>query len=263
MRRALNKGEFQAWFQPQLNTETGRVAGFEALARWLHPTRGSLPPNQFLPVIEAQGQLPQLTATMLRQAPQALTNWDLADLQVPQVSVNLSQQDLADPNLADMIAWVLERFDVTPDRLCLEILETVVTSAPDDVILRNLKRLTRLGCTIDLDDYGTGHASIAAIKRFPIKRLKIDRSFVMKSDQDPNQQRLVNAILSMAEHLELETLAEGVETIGEHAILAQLGCGYVQGFGIARPMPFEDSGDWLRKHEAKIARPPQIQRRTG
>jgi EAL domain-containing protein (putative c-di-GMP-specific phosphodiesterase class I) len=179
------------------------------------------------------------------------------------VSINLSQQDLTNPNLNNTIARELDRFDLPPHRLGLEILETVVTDTPDDVTVRGLQRLSQLGCTIDLDDYGTGHASIAAIKRFPINRIKIDRSFVTKCDQNPDQQRLVSALLSMAEHLEIETLAEGVETVGEHALLAQLGCGFVQGFGIARPMPFAETYGWLRQHAAKIADPPQITRRTG
>ena len=182
---------------------------------------------------------------------------------MPKVSINLSQQDIADPNLSDTIAWELDRCDLAPDRLCLEILETVVTDTPDDSAVRSLQRLSQLGCAIDLDDYGTGHASIAAIKRFPINRIKIDRSFVMKCDQDPDQQRLVSALLSMADHLELDTLAEGVETVGEHALLAQLGCGYVQGFGISRPLPFEDTIGWINQHNTKIAQAPDINRRTG
>ena len=259
---ALDRDEFQAWFQPQLNSETGHVSGFEALARWVHPTRGVLPPDQFLPMLEARDQIPRLTEVVLRQSMHALANWDRAGAQVPKVSINLSQQDIADPTLRDTIEWELDRCDLTPDRLCLEILETVVTDTPDDSAVRNLQRLSQLGCSIDLDDYGTGHASIAAIKRFPINRIKIDRSFVMKCDQDPDQQRLVGALLSMAEHLQLETLAEGVETVGEHALLAQLGCGYVQGFGISRPMPFEDTLSWLTQHAAKIPPAPDINRRT-
>jgi len=261
--RALDQGEFQTWFQPQLDTDTGRVAGFEALARWHHPTRGTLPPDQFLPFLETQGLLPRLTETILKQTVQALANWDLSAEQVPMVSINLSQQDLSNPHLTDTILWALERFDLTASRLCFEVLETVVSDTPDDVTVRTLQRLHKLGCGIDLDDFGTGQASLAAIRRFPINRIKIDRSFVMKCDQDLGQQRLVTAILSMAEQLQLETLAEGVETVGEHALLAQLGCGYVQGFGIARPMPFEDTGAWLQQHGAKLAQPAQIQRRSG
>ncbi|MEO1362915.1 MAG: EAL domain-containing protein, partial [Pseudomonadota bacterium] len=145
-----------------------------------------------------------------------------------------------------------------PDRLTVEILETVVTDMADDTIVRNIRALSQLGCHIDLDDFGTGHASIAALRRFGVNRIKIDRSFVMKADRDPEQQRMISAILTMAERLGLETLAEGVETVGEHALLAQLGCDHVQGYGIARPMPFEKTLDWVRTHEAKLQEAPPL-----
>ena len=138
----------------------------------------------------------------------------------------------------------LDRFDLTPERLTVEVLETVIADMGDDIITRNIAGLATLGCAIDLDDFGTGHASIANIRRFAVGRIKIDRSFIMKVDTDPEQQRMVSAILTMAEQLGLETLGEGVETVGEHAMLAQLGCGHIQGYGLARPMPFEDTLDW-------------------
>jgi EAL domain-containing protein (putative c-di-GMP-specific phosphodiesterase class I) len=115
-----------------------------------------------------------------------------------------------------------------------------------------------MGCRIDLDDFGTGTASIASIRRFAVSRIKIDRSFVMKADRDPEQQRMISAILTMAERLGIETLAEGVETVGEHVLLAQLGCDHVQGFGIARPMPFEKTLDWIAQHRAKLSDMPRI-----
>jgi len=149
---------------------------------------------------------------------------------------------------------------MSPSRLAVEVLETVVAAAPDDIISRNINGLAKLGCTIDLDDFGTGHASLSSIRRFAVSRIKIDRSFVMKLDRDPAQQRMINAILSMAERLDLDTVAEGVETLGEHAMLAQLGCGHVQGFGIARPMPFVQTLDWVRDHNAKLQDAPVIGR---
>ena len=158
----------------------------------------------------------------------------------------------------EKIKWELDRFDLTPDRLAVEVLETVVALAPDDMITRNINALGALGCQIDLDDFGTGHASISSIRRFSVSRIKIDRSFVMKADRDPEQQRMIAAILTMAERLEVETLAEGVETVGEHAVLAQLGCDHVQGYGIARPMPFEQTLDWIVGHSAKLQDMPQI-----
>ena len=133
-----------------------------------------------------------------------------------------------------------------------------VQFAPDDQVTLNINGLVALGCRVDLDDCGTGHASISSIRRFKIDRLKIDRSFVMKADRDPEQQRMISAILTMAERLGLETLAEGVETVGEHALLAQPGCDHVQGFGIGKPMPSNETLDWIHAHEAKLQGTPKI-----
>jgi len=260
---ALESGQIVAYFQPQLSTDTGEVSGFEALARWLHPTRGVLPPVDFIAVMQDAGLSGRLSEVMLFQALTALRSWDKAGLPVPTVAVNFCKEDLRNPRLADRLKWELDRFDLAPQRLTVEILESVVAETGDEVSVRNIAALARLGCVIDLDDFGTGHASIANIRRFDVHRLKIDRSFVTRVDSDPAQQRMVAAILSMAERLDLQTLAEGVETTGEHALLAQLGCGHVQGFGIARPMPFDDTVGWLSRHKAKLAHPPRIGRRTG
>lgn len=260
---ALENGQIQPWFQPQISTDTGKVTGFEALARWSHPVQGIIPPATFLPVMEKAGLLERLGQVMLYHSLTALKAWDNAGVIVPQIGVNFASDELRNPGLVDRIRWELDRFDLTPDRLAIEVLETVVTDTPDDTITRNIAGLGALGCRIDLDDFGTGHASIAAIRRFSVSRIKIDRSFVMKADCDPEQQRLIGAILTMAERLELETLAEGVETVGEHALLAQLGCGHVQGFGIGRPMPFDQTLDWISAHEAKLQDAPVIGRESG
>lgn len=255
---ALERGQIHPWFQPQISTDTGLVTGFEALARWDHPTRGMIPPSAFLPAIEQTGLLEALADTMMHHAFAALKVWDEAGVLVPQVGVNFAGPELNNPKLVEKVKWQLDRFDLAPSRLAVEVLETVVTSAPDDTITRNISGLGKLGCKIDLDDFGTGHASIASIRRFSVSRIKIDRSFVMKADRDPEQQRMISAILTMAERLGVETLAEGVETAGEHALLAQLGCNHVQGFGIGKPMPFAQTFDWIADHTSKLKAAPQI-----
>lgn len=260
---ALENGQIQPWYQPQISTDTGKVSGFEALARWNHPVHGMISPEMFLPVMEQAGLLERLGQVMLYHALTALKAWDSAGADVPCVGVNFATDELRNPALVDKIRWELDRFDLAPDRLCVEILESVVTDNPDETVTRNITGLSALGCRIDLDDFGTGHASIASIRRFAISRIKIDRSFVMKADRDPEQQRLVGAILTMAERLGVETLAEGVETVGEHALLAQLGCDHVQGFGIGRPIPFDQTLDWIAAHEGKIQDAPTIKRETG
>ncbi|PIE12598.1 MAG: diguanylate cyclase [Rhodobacterales bacterium] len=260
---ALERGEIIPWFQPQVSTDTGEVTGFEALARWFHPEKGIIPPGDFLPALEEAGQMQRLGEAMRLQALTALCAWDAAGLNVPCVAVNFTGEELRDPRLTEKIRWDLDRFDLDPSRLTVEVLETVIAGAPEDTAARNLAKLSEMGCRIDLDDFGTGHASITAIRQFTVNRLKIDRSFVSHVDTDAEQQRMVSAILTMAERLGLETLGEGVENSGEHNMLAQLGCGHVQGFGIARPMPFDQTIDWIRGHRAKVGKLPHIGRKSG
>ncbi len=259
---ALDEGQIRAYFQPQISTDTGAISGFEALARWQHPLRGLISPAEFLPLIEASGLSERLGEVMLYQALTALSQWDRAGLSVPNVAVNFSAAELRNPRLAEKLKWELDRFDMEPNRLSVEVLENVVAETENDVIVANIAALARLGCGIDLDDFGTGHASITSIRRFAVRRIKIDRSFVTRVDEDRQQQKMVAAILSMAEQLGLATLAEGVETPAEHAMLAQLGCGDVQGFGIARPMPLDETQNWMARHRARLGTAPKIGHRA-
>ncbi|WP_170507009.1 putative bifunctional diguanylate cyclase/phosphodiesterase [Ruegeria arenilitoris] len=260
---ALDNGEIRPWFQPQISTDTGRVTGFEALARWEHPQKGVLSPQVFLPFAEQAELMEKFGQAMRHHAFAAMRDWDRDSVVVPRIGVNFSSDELRDPALIDRLKWELDQNDLTPDRLAVEVLETVFSRRPDDVITRNVTSMAKLGCCIDLDDFGTGHASIASIKRFDVSRIKIDRSFVAKADRDASQQQLVSAILTMAERLNVETLAEGVETQGEHALMAQLGCDHVQGFGIGKPMPFEKTLNWIAAHQNKVNGMPKIGRKTG
>lgn len=260
---ALENGQVQPWFQPQVSTDTGKVTGFEALARWAHPDHGMIAPDTFLPVMQEAGLLERLGEVILRRSLEAVKGWDSAGLTVPRVGVNFAGDELNNPRLVERIEWELDRLDLSADRLAIEILETVASDDPGDRVTRNISGLAALGCRIDLDDFGTGHASLASVRRLSVSRLKIDRGFVAKADRDRQQQRLIVAILTMAERLDLETLAEGVETSGEHALLAQLGCGHVQGYGIGRPMPYDATLTWIREHEAKLQNPPSVGREAG
>jgi EAL domain-containing protein (putative c-di-GMP-specific phosphodiesterase class I)/GGDEF domain-containing protein len=263
VQRALCNGQIQPWYQPQLCTSTGRISGVEALARWIHPERGIVPPAQFLKVLEASGRMEQLSEVILQHALTALRSWDAAGLDIPRVSVNFSDPELRDPRLVERIQWELDRFGLTPQRLGIEVLETVIANTPDGVVVRNIIELGKMGCQIDLDDFGTGHASITSLRRFRVHRLKIDRSFVTRVDRDEEQHRMLAAVLGMADRLGLETLAEGVESVGEHALLAQLGCDHVQGFGIARPMPADQMVEWALNHADRIADAQRLGRSSG
>ena len=263
LEQAFDRGEIVAWFQPQLSTDTGAVSGFEALARWKHPDRGLLPPADFLGAVQAGGLSGRLSEAMLYQSLSALRTWHRAGFAIPSVAVNFGKDDLRNPRLSERLQWELDRFDLNPRHLTVEILESVVAEADNDTIVQTIGALSAMGCGVDLDDFGTGHASITSIRRFAVNRIKIDRSFVTHVDSDANQQKMVAAILSMAERLGLSTLAEGVETLAEHSMLSQLGCGHVQGYAIARPMPFEDTVGWLDGHRNRLAPPPPVGRRAS
>jgi EAL domain-containing protein (putative c-di-GMP-specific phosphodiesterase class I)/GGDEF domain-containing protein len=247
---AVASGQIVPWFQPQVAADTGALTGAEALARWMHPTRGLLPPSEFLREAAAAGLSERLGAAMLHGALAALRSFDEKGLEVPRISVNFAAAELRNPGIVDRVRWELDRFGLAPGRLIVEVLETVIEDVGDDVVTRSLAGLSALGCGIDLDDFGTGHAAIGSIRRFSIQRVKIDRSFVRRIDTDTDQQALVSAMLLMSDRLGLDTLAEGVETAAEHAALVRLGCRHVQGFAIARPMPEAAFLNWL------AARPP-------
>ncbi len=248
---AMEDGAILPWFQPQVATKSGAVVGIEALARWDHPKRGILLPADFLPLIKPAGLSRRLGEVMLYGAFQLLRSLDRQGIHVPHISVNFSHTELAAPDLADRIKWELDRFDLAPSRLSVEVLETAI-ARDTAAVERNLRALAELGCSIDLDDFGTGNTSIAGIRRFSVSRLKIDRSFVTRVDSDRDQFDMVKAIQTMARQLGIETIAEGVETLAEQAKLAELGCDGVQGFAVARPMPADEIGLWLARHHRKL-----------
>lgn len=259
---ALTSGIIRPWFQPQVSTETGAITGFEALARWHHPDAGLLLPPAFLPAVSDAGCMGQLGDAMLSHALRALCDWDAAGFKVPSVSVNFSVEELRDPALADRVKWEVDRHDLRPNRLTVEILETVAAQSGDDIVLRNIEQLGAHGFNLDLDDFGTGQSSIANIRRFRVHRIKIDRSFVAGLDRDSTQRAVVAGIQALAERLTLTTVAEGVETQEERHVLAQLGCDHLQGFLIAHPMPFEDTRGWIAAYAAGSRAPPRISRRV-
>lgn len=248
---ALDAGEVQAYFQPQLSTDTGAITGFETLVRWAHPERGLLAPSEFLPGLLASGLSERLGEVMLTGALRALRGWEREGHTIPSVAVNFSAEELRNPRLPDKIQWELDRFGLTPERLTLEIHEEVLHEGSDEVIVKGIARIAGMGCRIDLDEFGVGPSSVVNIRRFAVGRIKIGRAFVAAIHEDRTQQRTVAAILSMAERMGLDTLAVGVESSGEHTMLAQLGCRHVQGFAIARPMPVEEAGAWIAAHKAR------------
>ncbi len=242
---ALAAGLILPWFQPQIDAATGVVTGFEALARWQHPELGLIAPNRFLDAVTEAGRIEALGRAMRKGALEALARWDAAGARGLTVSVNASLEELRSPTFAEQVAWDLDLHDTSPERLIVEVLETVAASTQDDSVVTTLAALRREGVSIDLDDFGVGQASLLSIRRFGVRRIKIDRSFVLGIDVGEEQRSMVGAIVSLAREMGLTTLAEGVETEGQREALRDLGCAYLQGFAIGRPMPLSDTLDWL------------------
>ncbi|MBT8424663.1 MAG: bifunctional diguanylate cyclase/phosphodiesterase [Silicimonas sp.] len=247
---ALETGEIFAWFQPQMSADGETLTGFEALARWDRAEDGVAAPGAFLPDIQKAGLSQRLTEVILKQALTALNAWDAAGFDVKTVSVNFSGEELRNPELADYVMWELERFGLPPERLVVEVLESVIADHHEDAITRTLLALSRSGCRIDLDDFGAGFTGILNIRRFNVSRIKIDRQLVSRLDRDKDQRRMVSALLSFSRKLGIEALAEGVETQAERRVLQRMGCPLIQGYVAAKPMPLGETLNWLDMHEA-------------
>ncbi|MDP3860653.1 MAG: bifunctional diguanylate cyclase/phosphodiesterase [Phaeovulum sp.] len=255
---ALEEGQIIAHFLPQLCSDTGEVSGFELVPVWLHPERGFLTSADFAPAIRAEGLQARLSEVMLYHGFSALRGWAGEGLGAATLTLPVTLDELRNPSLPERLKWDLDRFDTAPARLRVQVPETAASDSAQDIASHTLAKLAQIGCSIELAGFGNGPAPISAIRKCSVRRLRIDRSFVVHVDSDPEQQSLVAAILSLAEQLGVETLADGVASLGEHAMLAQLGCGYVQGPAVARAMAYEDTLEWIGRHRAKLQATPRL-----
>ncbi|TVP46617.1 MAG: EAL domain-containing protein [Halomonas sp.] len=240
---AVDNGELWMAYQPKVDTQTGNVFQFEALMRWRHPTLGFVPPDEFIDLAERSGSIGLLTGWMLAHVCNQLRLWKSEGYQLS-VAINLSASDVINPALAQRIHHLLSQHGLTPDQLALEVTESAVMQDVD-AATQTLIELNQLALKIAVDDYGTGYSSLAQIKRLPIDELKIDKSFVMKLDSQEEDQTIVRSTIEMGHNLGLKIVAEGVENRASAELLSQLGCDYLQGYWIAKPMPGEALTDWL------------------
>ncbi|MEA2426388.1 MAG: hypothetical protein QOF37_16 [Thermoleophilaceae bacterium] len=237
LRAALDRGELSNVYQPIVDPADGRIAGFEALVRWNHPEKGTVPPADFIPIAEQNGLIVPLGHGVLHEACIEATRWpNRADGTPLRISVNLSPRQLSDPGLVDSVQAVLAVTGLDPDRLSLEITESSFADDPARA-LDVLKRLKDVGVQLELDDFGTGYSSLTYVRMFPIDALKIDRSFVQGVCQSPEDAAIVEAVISMGRALGVNVVAEGVESEAQSAALQTLGCTLAQGFLFSRPVP--------------------------
>ncbi|MEV0901481.1 bifunctional diguanylate cyclase/phosphodiesterase [Actinoplanes sp. NPDC049802] len=239
LRRALtDTSQFTLHYQPKIGLADGAVAGVEALARWHHPTRGPVPPGQFVPVLETTSLIHPFSERVLTIALQQAREWMDAGRHIP-VAVNLSTRSLLDGSFPDRLAALLESSGVPGELLCIEITEHTVMSDPTTTI-DALHRVRALGVKTSIDDFGTGYSSMTYLKLLPVDELKIDRSFVADMVTDASSRALVASSVDLAHNLGLTVVAEGVEDAATAAALAALGCDTAQGYHFARPQPAAD-----------------------
>ncbi|MBX4948293.1 EAL domain-containing protein [Rhizobium binae] len=251
--QALERDELVAFFQPQFNANTLDIAGVEALARWDHPRKGLLGPNAFLDAAEKLGRSGDMDRLILQKALFELTRWEGLGMQIPRVSVNISARRLAQANLLAE----LSALPAAKDRLCFELLETISFDELQPALKEVIPAIKALGIEIEIDDFGTEHASIVSLLRFEPRRLKIDREIIKPIIASPSQRRLVSSIIEIGRSQNIDIVAEGVETMEHAKILKDLGCHLLQGYALARPMTSDQLIEFCRmqgKGAAKASR---------
>lgn len=225
------RDEFNIVYQPVFDSRSGEISGAEALLRWTCPERGEISPVEFIPIAEELGLVSRIGSTVLRQACSDAARWpEHLDL-----SVNVSSVQLLDPRLPQTVAHALEDSGLAAERLELEITETALVNN-DEAALRTLTQIRNLGVRISLDDFGTGYSSLSYLHRFPISRIKIDKSFVQKLPDDVGSASIVRAIAQLGESLNMKITAEGIETDSQLSFIREHGCDHVQGFLTGHPV---------------------------
>lgn len=238
LRQAIRRNQLTLYYQPQIRTEDQRMIGVEALIRWNHPTRGMLPPGLFVPIAEETGLILEIGSWVLREACRQMRLWHQAGGPLIPVSVNLSSQQFHQSGLVEHIVGILKETGLPPEYLELEITESMMMDA--SVSRSLLEELNRIGVRISLDDFGTGYSSLHYLKTFPIDKLKIDRSFIKDISTNDNDKAIVATIISMAHHLHMDVIAEGIETKDQLDILTASECRKIQGYYFSRPLSADD-----------------------
>jgi diguanylate cyclase (GGDEF)-like protein len=256
LRRALDNDELRLFLQPKISVADGRFTGAEALVRWQHPTRGMVPPMEFIPFAEQTGFVRHLTLWMVEAVAQQWAS--LSALGLSSVSVNLSTRDLLDQELPAKIQRILRRHGMPNKAMCLEITESAIMDEPQRA-LATLNALSGAGFKLSIDDFGTGYSSLAYLKRLPVNELKIDRSFVMAMETDADDAKIVRSTIDLAHNLGLTVVAEGVENMSVLRLLGELNCDEAQGYHMSRPLPAAEMVAFAARWNAQPAASEALQ----
>jgi diguanylate cyclase len=250
LRKALDRDQFRLVYQPKADMKTGAIIGVEGLARWDHPRSGTITPSEFVPIAERRDSAIQaLTDWTLVAAVEQARDWqrDGHDLDI---AINLSPKSALDPALPEKIGAQLERCEVSPARIQLELTETAVFNVADPArVTEALGQLAEMGIVIALDDFGTGYSSLSRLRDLPIHKVKIDQSFVSHMDNRPHDALIVRSVIALAKSLHLRVVAEGVETETVWRRLSDLGCDLAQGHYLSRPLPPDELIAWVKQWE--------------
>ncbi len=251
LRQALAQDEFELFYQPQLDSRTGRVVAVEALIRWRHPAQGLRGPASFIPIAEESGLIVDIGRWVLAEATRTLAKWAGQGMTC-RISINVSPRQLMRPGFVQLVRACLEDTGAPPHLLEIEITESLMMSNDPETIDR-ITRLRQLGVSVAIDDFGTGYSNLARLNGLPIDRLKIDRSLVQDVATSDEARTIVTAIITLAHGLGFECVAEGIETPLQSEILSVMGCELLQGYAIARPLPSSALLVWMDAHPAGLS----------
>jgi EAL domain-containing protein (putative c-di-GMP-specific phosphodiesterase class I) len=249
LRGALERRELSLHYQPQINLASGAIIGVEALLRWRHPVLGWVAPDRFIPVAEDSGLIVPIGEWVLQEACRQVRAWQAAGLAPLLMAVNVSGVQFRQADLAETVRDILAEHGLTAASLELEVTESVLMKSADSTV-EILHKFREMGVRLAIDDFGTGYSSLSYLKRFPIDKLKIDRSFVSDITTDPDDAAIASAIIAMAHRLRLKVIAEGVETPGHLRFLFQEGCDEAQGYHYSKPLPPDDLERLMRGWQA-------------
>jgi EAL domain-containing protein (putative c-di-GMP-specific phosphodiesterase class I) len=259
---ALTRGELLLHFQPKIDIAGGRMVSIEALLRWQHPTRGLVPPMEFIPLAEERGLIVPIGRWVIQAACRQIRDWRDLGLRVPPVAVNLSARQFASDTLVDDFIEAMKQYEVAASDLEVELTESVLMADPERAN-QVLQQLHGLGVRISIDDFGTGYSSLSYLKRFPAQTVKIDRSFIRGLPSDADDIAIIEAVIAMAHSLGLAVVAEGVETDEQLSALRRLGCDEAQGYLLGRPMPASALAAQLRPAVERLPSPYRARAATG
>ena len=245
LRQALERGEFLLHYQPQVNIVSGKIIGAEALIRWQHPTRGMISPVVFIPLAEDIGLIGSIGEWVLNTACAEAKAWQMAGLPPLRMAVNVSGRQISNDHVVDLVGAALQSSGLAPQFLEVEVTEGVIMKDAARAI-STLNELKALGVELAIDDFGTGYSSLSYLKRFPIDKLKIDKSFVDGLPDESDDAAIAMAIIAMAHSLRLTVIAEGVETEAQLAFLHDHGCDEIQGYLFSKPIPAEQFVELLK-----------------